>query len=329
MSWLADHAVRHLAQITAWPDLDGERYSVLGVLGRGGMGTVYLARDNVLDREVALKVSNAACADPALEARMRTEALVLARLEHPGIVPIHDVGALPDGRLFYVMKLVRGRMLAEHLAGRHDRNERLRLFERICEPVAFAHAHSVVHRDLKPGNIMVGSFGEVLVLDWGAAKLLAERDVPVPAGAAPATGDTEPGTVLGTRGFMPPEQVTGRVDLIDQRTDVYALGALLHWLLADAPPMEAGATQGKALRHVPRRLRAICWRALARVPQERYAGADEMAADVGKYLAGQPVSAYRETVLDRALRFVSTHRVPILLILAYLIMRALVAWLSA
>jgi serine/threonine protein kinase len=281
------------------------------------MGTVHLARDNALDRDVALKVSNAMRADAALEARMRTEALVLARLEHPGIVPIHDVGTLPDGRLFYVMRLVRGRTLEEHLRDRHDLNERLRVFERVCEPVAFAHAHGVVHRDLKPGNIMVGSFGEVLVMDWGVAKVLAEHEA---AGSATAPagieGDTEPGTVLGTRGFMPPEQASGRVDLIDQRTDVYALGALLHWMLVDAS-------------RLPKRLRAICTRALATNPDERYPGADELAADIVRFRAGHPVSAYRETVWDRAGRLLSKYRIPVLLILAYLVMRALVAWLAS
>lgn len=134
MSWLADHTVRHLGRVAALPEFGDERYSVIKEVGRGGMGTVYLAHDNVLDRDVALKVSNAARPDPALEARVRTEALVLARLEHPGIVPIHDVGTLPDGRLFYIMKLVRGRTLEEYLSDRHDPIERLRVFERVCEP---------------------------------------------------------------------------------------------------------------------------------------------------------------------------------------------------
>mgnify|MGYP000302840424 CR=1 FL=1 len=330
MSWLADHTVRHLGRVAALPEFGDERYSVVREVGRGGMGTVYLAHDNVLDRDVALKVSNAARPDPALEARVRTEALVLARLEHPGIVPIHDVGTLPDGRLFYIMKLVRGRTLEEYLSDRHDPIERLRVFERVCEPVAFAHARGVVHRDLKPGNIMVGSFGEVLVMDWGVAKVLAEPEREAPASAAAADGDTEPGTVLGTRGFMPPEQASGRVDLIDQRTDVFALGALLHWMLAARPPSENGpAPDGRQLRHVPRRLRAICTRALARNPEERYPSADELARDIARYQAGQPVFAYRETVLDRAGRLLSKYRIPILLILAYLVMRALVAWLAA
>ncbi len=317
MTWLEDHTLRHLGRVAAQPGFGAERYTVVRELGRGGMGTVHLARDNALDRDVALKVSNATLADGSLEARMRTEALVLARLEHPGIVPIHDVGTLPDGRLFYVMKLVRGRTLEDHLRDRHDLNERLRVFERVCEPVAFAHAHGVVHRDLKPGNIMVGSFGEVLVMDWGVAKLLAERETGgSTASSVAADGDTEPGTVLGTRGFMPPEQASGQIDLIDQRTDVYALGALLHWMLVD-------------FRGLPKRLRAICTRALAKNPAERYPGADELAADIVRFRAGQPVTAYRETILDRAGRLLGKYRVPVLLILAYLIMRTLVAWLAS
>ena len=143
------------------------------------MGTVYRAHDEVLGRDVALKVINAVGPHVALAARLQQEAHVLARLEHPGIVPVHDAGTLGDGRAFYVMKLVRGASLPDHLAREPRLDERLRIFERICEPVAFAHAHGLVHRDLKPANVMVGSFGEVLVLDWGLAKALDSMDAAV------------------------------------------------------------------------------------------------------------------------------------------------------
>ena len=138
------------------------------------MGTVYLALDEELGREVAIKIPNA-LTSASLERRLRNEARVLARLEHPGIVPIHDAGRLADGRRFYVMKRVRGRTLGEHLRDNPDLNERLRLFERICEPVAFAHAQGFIHRDLTPGNVMVGAFGEVMVMDWGVAKTVGSR----------------------------------------------------------------------------------------------------------------------------------------------------------
>ena len=173
------------------------------------MGTVYAAIDTALDREVAIKVSNAV-ASAAFERRLATEAKILARLEHPGIVPVHDdVGRLADGRLFYVMKLVHGRTLRDHLQHASDLSDRLRIFERICEAVAFAHARRILHRDLKPDNVMIGSFGEVMVMDWGVATALSS---PGDGG-----GEDPPGTVLGTHGFMAPEQARGELDQLDER----------------------------------------------------------------------------------------------------------------
>ena len=208
------------------------------------MGTVYRARDRRLARDVALKVMNAPAPAPGEVERMRDEARILARLEHPGIVPVHDLGTLPDGRLFYVMKLVRGRRLDEATASA-ALPARLRIFERICDAVAFAHAQGVVHRDLKPENVMVGPFGEVLVLDWGVAKRL---DVP----GAPE----REGTVLGTPGYMPPEQARGEMDRIDERADVYALGAMLQFLMepgarAASPARSTRSARGPGPR-VPR-----------------------------------------------------------------------------
>src|SRR3954469_15690424 len=204
------------------------------------MGTVYVVEDTDLRRRVALKVLDLPDAD--LEARLRREAQVLARLEHPGIVPVHDVGVLPDGRTFYTMKWVEGARLDRHLAGAVPLAERLRLFLRIADAVAFAHAKGVLHRDLKPENVMVGAFGEVLVMDWGLAKILAEA-----SGLARARTTAE-SAVLGTPGFMSPEQRTGASAGVDARADVYSLGALLQWMAgAGAPPA----------------LQAICRKALA------------------------------------------------------------------
>src|SRR6185503_12470601 len=173
MRWLSDAAVDHLREVADRPDLAQTPYELQEPIARGGMGTVYRARDRRLDRDVAIKVMNAPAPAPAELERMRNEARILARLEHPGILPVHDLGALPDGRLFYVMKLVRGQRLDEAIA-EQPLHARLRTFGRICEAVAFAHAQGVVHRDLKPENVMVGPFGEVLVLDWGVAKILRE-----------------------------------------------------------------------------------------------------------------------------------------------------------
>src|SRR5215813_2064128 len=140
------------------------------------MGTVYRAVDTELERQIAIKVLNGPEAGEDIARRMVREAQIIARLEHPGIVPVHDVGALPDGRVFYAMKYVRGRRLDEYAAETESIRDRLRKFQAACDAVAFAHAHGVIHRDLKPQNIMIGSFGEVLVLDWGVAKILRRRE---------------------------------------------------------------------------------------------------------------------------------------------------------
>ena len=170
MSWLPNAAIDRLRDVADFPIPATERYEILEPIARGGMGTVYRARDRELERTVAIKVLSAVVDRPDVAARMQQEARILAGLEHPGIVPIYDLGVLRDGRMFYVMKLVSGPRLDEHAAQR-PLLERLRLFARICEAVAFAHAHGVVHRDLKPDNIMIGAFGEVLVMDWGAAQV--------------------------------------------------------------------------------------------------------------------------------------------------------------
>src|SRR5437016_521760 len=172
---LDESALARLRAAVREPDLSGTRYRLAGVAGTGGMGTVYVVDDTELKRRVALKVIDVP--DAGIEARQRREAQVLARLEHPGIVPVHDVGSLRDGRPFYTMKWVQGDRLDRALARPLPLAERLRLFLRIAEAVAFAHAQGVLHRDLKPENVMVGAFGEVLVLDWGLAKVLEDSDL--------------------------------------------------------------------------------------------------------------------------------------------------------
>src|SRR5216683_3592012 len=172
MKFLSDKAVDRLRQTANTPDVSGTRYQLLERVARGGMGTVYAALDEALERRVALKVLDVPVADDDFARRLNREARVLARLEHPGIVPVHDVGTLSDGRVFYTMKFVEGHRLDKHIESVASTPDRLRIFLRICDAVAFAHARGVLHRDLKPANIMVGPFGEVLVMDWGLAKLL-------------------------------------------------------------------------------------------------------------------------------------------------------------
>ena len=293
--YLADAALARLQSVATWPEFGEDRYTILDEIGRGGMGAVYLAFDTRLQREVAIKVSNGV-PGAEVERRLDGEARILAGLEHPGIVPIHDAGRLADGRLFYVMKRVRGATLTRHCEQMATLSERLGVFERICDAVNFAHAQGVIHRDLKPDNVMIGQFGEVLVMDFGVARAAAERH--------------EGGTVLGTRGFMAPEQERGRD--VDARADVYALGAILGWLCEGMK--------------VPRPLRSICDRAMAPAPSDRYGSAAELAADVARYRAGQAVEAHRESWIERAARFGRTYRAAILLVLAYIVMRAIVAY---
>jgi serine/threonine protein kinase len=318
MSGLSDAAVARLRQVGSWPEFESARYTALEEIGRGGMGTVYLARDGDLGREVAIKVPNA-LSSTTLDRRLQVEARALAALEHPGIVPIHDAGRLADGRLFYVMKRVQGRTLTAWLDEVRDPSSRLRVFERICDPVAFAHARGIIHRDLKPDNVMVGAFGEVMVMDWGGARVLPGSE-PVP------DRDLELDLVIGTHGFMAPEQRRAE-SALDHRADVYGLGAMLFLLLTNGVP---GTDPGAALRQagVPRPLAAICVKALADDPADRYATAAALGDDVARHRAGLPVEAYRERLFERLLRFERTYRTAILLIAAYIVMRALVAWLA-
>lgn len=201
MSYISDAAIERLRAIADAPDFSGTRYEPGAPLGHGGMGIVFRARDRELDRDVAIKVTMWSTAADA--ERLRAEARTLAALEHPGIVPVHDVGRLPDGRVFAVMMLVLGERL-DVAARRLPLRDRLRLFDRVCDTISFAHARGVVHRDLKPANVMVGSFGRVFVLDWGGG---------------------------GTDGYMAPEQIAGSASA---SADVYALGAILRDLMTGA-----------------------------------------------------------------------------------------------
>jgi serine/threonine protein kinase len=274
---LSDDVIHHLRNVINAPDLPGTRYQLLDEIGRGGMGIVYAAQDIILGRKVAIKVVN-----------NREEARTLAFLEHPGIVPVHDSGELPDGRGYYVMKFVEGSRLDAYLASAPSLEDRLRTFLRVCEPVAFAHSRGVIHRDLKPENVMIGSFGEVLVLDWGIAGRL----------------DSGPGAAAGTRGYMAPEQRTG---ITGVRSDIYSLGKLLEFLLEGISP--------KAVR-------AIASKAADPDREIRYPGVPDLAADIVRYLDGQRVHAYRESIFELASRWLAGNRPLVLLIVTYLLVRA-------
>jgi serine/threonine protein kinase len=301
---IPDPAIDRLSTMFRSPDVTGTRYELVSILGRGGMGVVYLARDTALDREVALKVFDRAPGDA-------NEARLIARLEHPGIVPVHDFGELPDGRQFYAMKLVRGDRLDRWMAAGREINERLGVFLRVCDAVAFAHAHGVVHRDLKPANVMVGEFGEVLVLDWGIAAELTIADSGLRnADLLPnADGGLRNGeSIAGTPEYMAPEQARGDA-AVDHRADVFSLGAILTGIARRTPALVA-----------------IARKAQAEDPAARYQTVAALAGDVHRYLAGRAVEAHREPLVDRLVRVGRRHRLPILLVLAYVVARVLLLY---
>jgi serine/threonine-protein kinase len=335
MTRLSDEVVGRLRDVATWPELPPERYVVRALLGRGGMGAVFAAYDRHLDRDVAIKVANAPAPGSGLDARLRQESRVLGRLEHPGIVPVHDAGELADGRWYYVMKLVRGQTLKDHVARLTGEAAILGVFERVANTVAFAHASGIIHRDLKPSNIMVGSFGDVLVLDWGVAKILSAAPEAAAAGSSggarrAALDTTAAGTRIGTPGFMAPEQQRGDADESGPPSDVYSLGAILFWMLTGRPApdsVELAARDLGAIATPPsRRLRALIVKCLAPDPRDRYAQAAELVSDLERYRAGLPVSAHREGVIERAWHWLGRYRTFILLVAAYLVMRALFAW---
>jgi eukaryotic-like serine/threonine-protein kinase len=316
MRWLSDDKLNHLRSVVSEPDFSATKYTFVKELGRGGMGTVYLAEDRQLDRLVAIKVLNAPDVTEDLRDRIIREAQIIARLEHPGIVPVHDVGTLPDGRIFYAMKYVRGSRLDEYAAQVVSFRDRLRKFQAVCDAVAFAHAHGVIHRDLKPQNIMIGSFGEVLVLDWGVAKFLdRENKSYMSYKTYSHPDDTVEGTVIGTQNYMSPEQALGEIEQLDERADIYSLGAVLAFLLRDQAKVSKAA-------------HAICSKAMASAKEGRYSSASELSADIARLLDAEPVSAYRENVFERVSRWAGKNRFLVLLVLAYLLMRIFLIFTS-
>jgi len=233
------------------PEVPG--YRLDGGYKVGGMGAVYFGVDLGLLRPVAVKVLRKhLAADAGCVARFEGEARLCARLQHPGIVPVYEVGRLVDGRPFYAMRHVRGETLAEVLAGRKaDLARLLTHVQRVAEALAYAHDRGVIHRDVTPANVLVGTHGEVMLMDWGLAKELGAPETPDPAVVALGGGTgldapTSPGAVLGTRGYMAPEQAAGRVDEVDKRSDVFSLGAILSVVLTRLPPHDTSALGGLA-----------------------------------------------------------------------------------
>ena len=318
------------------PPVSSGRYILGEELARGGMGVIYRARDMSLGREVAVKVLQDKLAlDSGTAYRFAAETRITAQLQHPGIPSVHDSGTLPDGRPFLAMKLIKGHTLEELLRRRSDpaadRGRFMAVFEQVCQAVAYAHAHRVIHRDLKPANIMVGGFGEVQVMDWGLAKVLTDVPGCVSDEAAAAEtvagtiirgsethdadgSQTQAGSVLGTLAYMPPEQAGGEIAVVDRRSDVFGLGALLCVLLTGHPPYRGPGTEAIRLLAIRGQLGdafarldacgaepelvALAKRCLADLP-ERPADAAEVADAVARLRAAAEERA-RRAELDRA-----------------------------
>lgn len=298
------------------------RFEVIGEIARGGMGVVYKARDKAIGRDVALKTL-AKSSSAELRYRFIEEAQVCGQLHHPGIVPIHDIGLLDDGRPFFVMKLVSGRTWAAILKARanpgENRSECLAVYDRVCQAVAYAHARGVIHRDLKPSNILVGGFGETQVMDWGLAKVMKHGGLADEPGAVAhdietvrsgsSVHDSMGGSVFGTAPYMAPEQARGEVNTLDERTDVFSLGAILLEILTGSPPYQAAEREAVIALAAEARLEPALARlensgadvellqltraCLAPAPSHRPADAGVVARRVREYLSAVEARAHR------------------------------------
>jgi eukaryotic-like serine/threonine-protein kinase len=315
----------------------GERYQVRHVSKKPGAARVVLVHDSQMGREVVLKELPATPTLPhqaenwsATAARFLREARVTAQLEHPNIVPVYEMGRRPDGALYYTMRFVRGKTLGEALDECELPHQRLRLlgsFWDICNAVAFAHSKGVVHRDLKPHNVMVGEFGETVLLDWGIAKVTGQTDPEAEPSARqidalndPGSAVTMVGTAIGTPAYMSPEQALGQK--VDHRSDVWGLGAILYQILTGRPPFQ-GKTSFETIRQVvqgqlvpvcqvvpeaPPELAGIAEKAMSRDIGLRYQSAKELAEDVSAYLTGGRVRAHQYTSWELLKRFAEKNR---------------------
>lgn len=324
------------------------RYTCVGEHSHGGMGRILIVHDEHFGRDVALKELLPAHANREdtesptpvrlslpVTARFLAEARITGQLEHPSIVPVYELGHRMDGTLYYTMKLVRGQTLTKSLAAAPKLRDRLLLlphFLNLCQAIAYAHDRGVIHRDIKPDNVMIGEFGETVVIDWGIAKTrthdpgggdpMAETvRMMKNSGRAPET-KTAAGAVMGTPLYMSPEQAAGRVEWVDERSDIYSLGAVLYELLTGRT-LHKGRSLSEILErivseepasvrqlepHAPPELTAICQRAIQKNRLERYTSVKELAADIQRFMQGQLVHAYRYGTIERVRRFAQANR---------------------
>jgi eukaryotic-like serine/threonine-protein kinase len=331
---------------------DGQRFRVLRPHARGGLGAVFVALDGELHREVALKqILEKHADDPASRQRFVAEAEITGGLEHPGVVPVYGLGTDAGGHPYYAMRFIKGDSLKEAIERFHmdealkkdpggrslELRKLLGRFTDVCNAVDYAHSRGVIHRDLKPANIIVGKHGETLVVDWGLAKLVGRAD---PSGGeqtiAPSSGgssETLPGSALGTPPYMSPEQARGDLDKLGPRSDVYSLGATLYCMLTGKPPFDVddvgailravqeGRFQRPSQHHpsLDKSLEAVCLKAMSTRPEDRYATAKAVADDLERWMADEPVSAWREPLARRARRWGRRNRTAVAAAVAALV----------
>ncbi len=330
-----------------------ERFELIRPHAKGGIGQVWVARDRELQREVAVKEIQAKYVDSdSLKARFLLEAEITGNLEHPGIVPVYSLGRNASGRPFYAMRFIHGETLSTAIQRFHEARKAegekasprssstwgvefqqlLRRFLDVCDAMEYAHSRGVIHRDLKPGNIMLGEYGETLVVDWGIAKRIGKTDIVVVHGeigeevdfdpGVSVGNDTQPGTSIGTPSYMSPEQARGALGELGPASDVYSLGATLYELLTGTFPFPAENVRQIIARvkagdlapprtlvpSLPPQLEAICLKAMAFQPAQRYQSARELALDLEHWIADEPVAAYPERSVQKVSRWLRRHR---------------------
>lgn len=328
------------------------RYETIREFAKGGMGQITLVHDTHLGRDVALKqllqrnilpetrpgAPTTAILTIPIIARFLQEARITGQLEHPSIIPVYELGYRADGSLYYTMKLIRGQSMHDFLKDAKDIRDRLTLlphFLNLCQAISYAHSRGVIHRDLKPMNIMIGEFGETVLIDWGIAKVKGEDDIhakgmqetfhAMRVSSTEATAKTMYGQTIGSPYFMPAEQAMGRTDLIDERSDIYSLGAVLYVILTGQMPYagnnvrefmgKVGQVEPKPVRELepmaPPELAAIVRKAMALVPENRYQSAKELTEEIQRFLSGGNVSAYDYSLMETAKRLYKKHKIKI------------------